>query len=434
MSKPNDSPENLFQDLCKKSGDSEVVTFYSGRRFCLLGHILCKVMQIYLDHSATTPTRPEAIALMQEVLTKHWGNPSSLHQWGGRAATAVEQARMQVASLLNADPESIVFTSGGTEADNLAILGVTRQYAIPQHLIISSVEHSAVSEPVRLLEQWGWQVTRLPVDAQGRIDPLDLKAALQPNTVLVSVIYGQSEVGTLQPIETLGHMVRAHGALFHTDAVQVAGRLPINVQQLPVDLLSVSSHKLYGPQGSGALYVRPGVKLVPLLGGGGQEFTLRSGTPAVPIIAGFGLAAELAAEELTTESLRLMQLRDRLFDHLAEVPALVPTGDRFHRLPHHVSFYLRCADGEQLSGKTLVRQMNLAGIAISSGSACNSGKLVSSPVLSAMGYGDRVAKAGIRLTLGRETVEADIDWTAQVLKQILERLIPERALSSCCSP
>jgi cysteine desulfurase len=386
-------------------------------------------MQIYLDYSATTPTRPEVIALMQSALSEQWGNPSSLHSWGERAATLLEQARMQVADLLNAPPESIVFTSGGTEADNLAILGVARQYVTPQHIIISSVEHSAVAEPVRLLEQQGWQVTRLLVNAQGQVDPLDLKAALQPNTVLVSIIYGQSEVGTLQPIETLGQIVRDHGrAVFHTDAVQVVGRLPIDLEQLPVDLLSVSSHKLYGPQGAGALYVRPGTALVPLLAGGGQEFRLRSGTQAVPCIAGFGLAAELMAAEMGLETPRLINLRDRLFDQLADVDALVPTGDRWQRLPHHVSFYLRCADGEQVSGKTIVRQLNLAGIAISSGSACNSGKLVPSPVLLAMGYSNRAAKSGIRLTLGRYTTEADIDWVAIVLKQIIERLALEPAL------
>jgi cysteine desulfurase len=391
-------------------------------------------MQIYLDYSATTPTRPEAIALMQQTLAQEWGNPSSLHQWGERAATRMEQARMQVADLIHATAEAIVFTSGGTEANNMAMMGVAQRYADPQHLIISSVEHSAIAEPARLLEQWGWQVTRLPVNAQGRINPLDLQAALRPNTVLVSIICGQSEVGTLQPIEALGRVVQEHGALFHTDAVQVAGRLPLNVQQLPVDLLSLSSHKLYGPQGTGALYVRPGVELLPLLGGGGQEFKLRSGTQAVPLLAGFGIAAELALQEMATETPRLIQLRDRLFDQLSDVPGLVPTGDRIHRLPHHVSFYLRDADGEVVSGKTLVRQMNLAGIGISAGSACHSGKLVPSPVLKAMGYGDRAAKSGIRLTLGRHTTEADIDWTAVVLKQIVERLLGERSRSACCCP
>jgi cysteine desulfurase len=383
-------------------------------------------MQIYLDYSATTPPRSEAIALMQKVMTEQWGNPSSLHQWGQRTAEIIEQARAQVAGLLNAEPEAIVFTSGGTEANNLAILGVARRYATPQHLVISSVEHSAISEPARMLEQQGWQVSRLPVSAQGRVNPSDLQAVLQPDTVLVSVIYGQSEVGTLQPIEALGQMTRAHGALFHTDAVQVAGRLPINLQQLPVDLLSLSSHKFYGAQGSGALYVRPGVEILPLWGGGGQELNLRSGTQAVPSIAALGIAAELAAQEMSTEVPRLMQLRDRLFDLLADVPDLAVTGDRLHRLPHHVSFYLPHA--ENISGKTLVRHLNFAGIAISSGSACSSGKLTPSPVLLAMGYGDRAAKSGIRITLGRHTTAADIEWTAIVIRQVLERLILKPAL------
>ena len=387
-------------------------------------------MQIYLDYSATTPTRLEAIALMQQVLAEQWGNPSSLHAWGQRAATLLERSRVQVAQLLNAPPETIVFTSGGTESNNLAVMGVARRYSTPQHMIISSVEHSAIAEPVQLLEQWGWQVTRLNVDSWGRVNPITLQSALRPNTVLVSIIYGQSEVGTIQPIAQLSQIVRAHGALFHTDAVQVAGRLSIDVQQLPIDLMSLSSHKLYGPQGAGALYVRPNVELVPLLSGGGQESKLRSGTQALPAIAGFGVAAELAVEEMAIETPRLLQLRERLFDQLADIPGLVPTGDRWNRLPHHLSFSLHSADGEILNGKTLVRQMNLAGIGISAGSACHSGKLVPSPILVAMGYGDRLAKSGIRLTLGRDTTLADIDWAAMVLKQVLIRLTPRPVLSS----
>lgn len=281
-----------------------------------------------------------------------------------------------------------------------------------------------------MLENWGWQVTRLPVDRQGRVDPEKLQAALQPNTVLVSIIYGQSEVGTLQPIEELGNICRSHGVLFHTDAVQVVGRLPIDVQKLPVDLLSLSSHKIYGPQGVGALYIREGVELVPILTGGGQELKLRSGTQAVAAIAGFGVAAELADEEMTTETLRLIRLRDRLFEQMAQTPYVISTGDRWHRLPHHVSFCIVPPEVEigeredKITGKTLVRQLNLAGIGISAGSACHSGKVTPSPILLAMGYTEEPATRGIRLTLGRETTEADIDWTAMVLKQILERLMP----------
>ncbi len=384
-------------------------------------------MQIYLDYSATTPPRPEAIAAMQNVLAQQWGNPSSLHEWGQRAAMLVERARMQVAGLINAPAESIIFTSGGTESDNLALIGVAQSYATPQHVIVSGVEHSAVAEPVRLLKQWGWEVTQLPVDIQGRVNPSDLEDALQSNTVLVSIIYGQSEVGTLQPIDVLGQIARSHGVLFHTDAVQVAGRLPIDVQRLPVDMLSISSHKIYGPQGAGALYIRSGIELVPMMWGGGQEFRVRSGTQAVPAIAGFGVAAELAAAELATETPRLMGLRDRLFDRLSDTPDLIPTGSRLHRLPHHVSFSV-IGGGRNVTGKTLVRQLNLAGIGISAGSACHSGKLSPSPILKAMGYSDAIALGGIRLTLGRDTTEADIDWTAMVLKQVLERLIPEPVL------
>lgn len=379
-------------------------------------------MQIYLDYSATTPPRPEAIARMQQVMAESWGNPSSLHAWGERAALVLETARMQVAELVNAPPEAIVFTAGGTESDNLAILGVARHYARPRHIVISQVEHSAVAEPVRLLEERGWQVTRLPVNAQGRVDPDDLVAALRPDTVLVSIIYGQSEVGTLQPIEQLVSLTHTHSsALFHTDAVQAAGRVPLDVQRLPVDLLSLSSHKIYGPQGAGALYVRPGVDLIPLLAGGGQEWGVRSGTQAVPLMAGFGIAAQLAAQELATEAPRLRQMRDRLFDLLADVPNLQVTGDRLHRLPHHASFAIQPTT-ETLNGRTLVRQMHLAGIGISAGSACNSGKSVPSPTLRAMGLSDNAAQGGIRLTLGHHTTAADIEWTALVLKQLLNRL------------
>lgn len=386
-------------------------------------------MQIYLDYSATTPPRPEVRAKLQDVLTQQWGNPSSLHTWGNNAATVVETARIQVASLINAsDPKSIIFTSGGTEANNLAIMGVARKFQTPQHIIISSIEHSSIFEPARLLEEWGWQVTRLKVNRQGRINPIDLENAIQPNTVLVSIIYGQSEVGTLQPIEELSQIVRLHGILFHVDAVQVAGRLPINVQQLNVDLLSMSSHKLYGVQGAGALYVREGVDLVPILGGGGQEKRLRSGTQAVSTIAAFGVAAELAAAELETETPRLISLRDRLFDLLFDCPYLIPTGDRLYRLPHHVSFIVNDPQSDHITGKTMVRQLDLAGIGISSGSACHSGKLNPSPILLAMGYSSKESLGGIRLTLGRETTLEDIDWTAMVLKQILARLIPQLAI------
>ncbi len=352
---------------------------------------------------------------MQEVMSAQWGNPSSLHAWGERAAMVMERARQMVADLINAEAEHIIFTSGGTEADNLALFGIARQYCQPQHLIISSVEHSAIARPAEWLEQIGWQVTRLPVDNTGRVDPRSLVAALQPNTVLVSVIYGQNEVGAIQPIEKLAQICRDAAVWFHTDAVQAAGHMPINVQTLPVDLLSISSHKIYGPQGVGALYVRPEVRLRPLLSGGGQEGGLRSGTQPVAAIAGFGVAAQLAQQELATESLRLAGLRDRLFEQLSDIPDLIPTGSKqSDRLPHHASF---CHSG--INGRQIVRAMNAAGIAISSGSACSSGSLVPSATLLAMGYSQAQALGAIRLTLGRATTESDIDRTAQALRQAI---------------
>jgi len=386
-------------------------------------------MQIYLDYSATTPPRPEVIALMQTVMAEHWGNPSSLHHWGNRSAIALERSRAQIGRLVNAPAETIVFTSGGTEADNLALCGITQQYAQPQHLIISSVEHSAVAEPARQLERQGWQVTRLLVDGTGRINPMDLEAAIQPNTALISIIWGQSEIGTVQPIAQLGAIARRRGVIFHTDAVQIAGRLAIDVQTLPVDLLSISSHKIYGPQGAGALYVRPDVTLLPMMRGGGQEDGWRSGTQAIGVLAGFGLAAELIQSEMGEESHRLMLLRDQLFEQLVGT-GLKPTGSLTSRLPHHASFWMPDADGETLSGKTLVRQMNLAGIGISAGAACSSGKLSPSLIMKAIGFNDRMAKTGIRLSLGRSTTVEDINWTVMALKQVLNRVAMGVAIGS----
>ena len=386
-------------------------------------------MQIYLDYSATTPPRPEVIEAMHAAMVSGWGNPSSLHAWGSQAATAVETARFQVAELINASGEEIVFTAGGTEADNLAILGVAQQYAVPRHIVTSAVEHSAVAKPLTCLEQRGWRVTYLPVDRYGQTDPQDLAAALRPDTVLVSIIYGQSEVGTLQPVGDLVRVVQRHNrsgygpVLFHTDAVQAAGRLPLDVDSLGVDLLSLSSHKLYGPQGAGALYVRAGTSLDALIKGGGQENRLRSGTQAVPNIAGFGVAATLAKEELPGERARLEGLRTRLIEHFHGHPYLILTGHPQQRLPHHVSFYMPTADGSRVTGKTIVRQLNLAGIGISAGSACHSGILSPSPILTAMGYGAAAAKTGIRLTLGHQTTAADIDWAAVALKQVVERAL-----------
>ena len=362
---------------------------------------------------------------MQEVLADQWGNPSSLHQWGERAATILEEARIQVGCLINAPAESMIFTSGGTEANNIAILGATVDYPTPQHIIISAVEHSAVAQPARILQRQGWQVSMLPVNPQGRVNPDILRQMIQDNTVLISVIYGQSEVGTLQPIAELGSVAHEYGIRFHTDAVQAAGRIPIDVAQSPIDFLSLSSHKIYGPQGAGALYVRPGVKIQPVLHGGGQEQSIRPGTQALPAIAGFGMAAMYAHQELETERDRLTQLRELLFNSVADEPILVPTGDRIHRLPHHVSFCLKPDQGAIPKGRDIVRLMNRQGVGMSAGSACNSGKTMPSSVLKAMGYSDDLAKSGLRLTLGKHTERQDILEVARILKQVITQKLGE---------
>jgi cysteine desulfurase len=372
-------------------------------------------MQIYLDYSATTPTRPESIAAIQRALGEQWGNPSSLHSWGERSALVLEIARSWVAQLVGGLPEGIVFTASGTEANNLAVLGVAQQYAVPQHLIISSVEHAAIAKPVAWLESQGWQVTRLPVNREGLIDPKDLEVALQPNTVLVSIIHGQSEVGTVQPIESLAAICRRTGVLFHTDAVQTAGRLLIDSQAWGVDMLSLSSHKIYGGGGVGALYVRPGLELQPLIRGGGQEGGFRSGTEPIAQIAGFGEAARLVALEMAEEMPRQQALRNYL-KVLLERSDLQPTGHPVDRLPHHLSFI------GPLPGRQIVRAMNQSGIGISAGSACHSGQSSPSNILLAMGYHESEAILGIRLTLGRWTTSEDVEWTADALEQLLNRL------------
>ena len=385
---------------------------------CSCFHALAP-MKIYLDYSATTPCRPEAIAKMQEVLTTEWGNPSSLHHWGERSATILEESRFLVANLINAPANSVTFTSGGTEANNIAMFGVAQQYSVPQHIIISAVEHSAVSQPARILQRRGWQISFLPVNSTGRVNSDTLRQMIQENTVLISVIYAQSEVGTVQPIHDLAQIAHEQGILFHTDAVQAVGRLVIDVAYSPIDLLSLSSHKIYGPQGAGALYINPDIAIQPLMYGGGQEAEIRPGTQGLPAIAGFGVAADYALQELDTERERLIELREMLFDLLSDVPELVPTGDRHHRLPHHVSFCLKSDIAPIPKGRDIVRLLSRSGIGISAGSACNSGKTVPSPILKSMGYHDDIAQSGIRLTLGKQTQETDLHQTATVLKKVL---------------
>lgn len=380
-------------------------------------------MQIYLDSCATTAPRLEVVNLVTKVLKENWGNPSSVHHWGERASMILEKSRFSVASLLGAkNSDSIIFTSGGTEANNLAIFGVTSNYSTPQHIIISSVEHSAIAQPALMLERQGWQVTRLPVDKEGRINPEDLQKELRENTVLVSIIYGQSEIGTIQPIKELATITKTYSkALFHTDAVQVVGRISVNVEDLGVHLLSISAHKFYGIQGAGALYIKQGVKLYPTVGGGGQEQGLRSGTQAIPAIAGLGLAATLAEKELEGENLRLKGLRDYFIDLMLEnCPQLSITGHRYFRLPHHSSFIINHPSPE-VTGRKIVRELNLAGIAASAGSACSSGSSLPSPVLLSLGYSPQIATTGIRFSCDHTTTKEDLQWTMMVVKQILQR-------------
>ncbi|MCS6958820.1 MAG: cysteine desulfurase family protein [Pseudanabaenaceae cyanobacterium SKYGB_i_bin29] len=370
-------------------------------------------MGIYLDYSATTPTRREVRELMVEIMTHHWGNPSSIHSWGTRSAMVVERARMQVAELIGAQGDEIVFTGSGTAANHLAIFGVTRQYRTPRHLIISAVEHSAVAAPVAWLEAQGWSVTRLTVDRYGKVDSEALQEAIREETVLVSVIYAHNEVGTIQPIKDLGQICRACGVIFHTDAVQAIGRIPIDVKELPVDLLSLSAHKFYGPQGVGALYIRSGLDLQPYLFGGGQEWGLYSGTHAVAAIGGMGLAAQLIQEEMATEIKRLLSLQQKLKLALDNVGELIFTGEERERLPHHLSY---CHP--TLGGREIVRKLDQLGIAISAGSACSSGKIIPSPTLLAMGFSQQEALGGFRISLGKYTTPEEIDRFLLAVQEI----------------
>lgn len=372
----------------------------------------------YFDHSATTPVCAEAIAAMSAAWTEHWGNPSSLHRWGQRATLAIEHARMQIADLIGATPEQLIFTSGGTEAANLAILGVAGRHSTPQHIVISAVEHAAVRQAATHLHRQGWQVTPLPVDRAGYVQLADLKAAIQANTVLVSVIHGQSEIGTVQDIASLSAYCRSVGVLFHTDAVQTVGRLALDLKQpalAGIDLLSCASHKLYGPQGVGALYSR--VPLAPQVLGGSQEAGLRAGTQAVAAIVGFGAAAVRSKTHLTADQQHVRALQDLLATSLADIPALELTGEPQlqQRLPHHLSYVVQGHIGNRL-----VQSLSQQGFALSSGSACSSGTLKASPVLTALGYDPEIALGAIRISCGRANTVDAAHALAKTIKQYLD--------------
>jgi len=358
---------------------------------------------LYLDSCATTPPAAAVLRAMEAVQHQAWANPSSLHREGLAAAEQLERCRLQVATALGCASEEVVFTSGGTEAIHLAVLGLLRQQP-PGRLVVSAVEHPATLAAAAALQAQGWQLAMVPVDRQGRLDLDVLATLLAPPTRLVSLIWGQSEVGTIEPIEAAGALCRRAGVPLHVDAVQLVGHATIDFAALPIDLLSCTAHKLQGPRGIGALLVRQGLDLQPVLGGGGQERGRRGGTEPVVLATGLAAALELAASRLAPAggSDPMEPLRNQLLRALLQLPGVALTGPPpgSDRLPHHISLLIRCRSGVPLSGRALVRALARQGIATSSGSACSSQGSAGSPVLRAMGYGEAEAAAGLRLSLG----------------------------------
>ncbi len=377
--------------------------------------------RIYLDYAATTPLRPEVRLAMEPYLSPDgFGNPSSLHTDGQRAKRALDAARDIVADALGCRFAEISFTSGGTESDNAALVGVLlANKSRGTHLITTAVEHEAVTETARFLQTLGFQVTVLPVDEFGTVSPQSVADALMDETVLVSVMHANNEVGTIQPLREIAEIVHARGAFLHSDAVQTFGQLPVTVDALGVDLLTVSAHKIYGPKGAGALYVRSGIAIEPLLHGGGQERERRSGTENVPAIVGFGEAVRLLLPERAAEAGRLAALRDRFWAMLSSaIPGVVLNGHPINRLPNNLNISLPGLDAE-----TLLLSLDRAGVSASSGSACTSGSIEPSHVLSAMGLPEPRLKSALRLTLGRGTTREEVDRTVEILAGIAERLI-----------
>jgi cysteine desulfurase len=390
--------------------------------------------RVYLDHSATTPADRRVVEAMLPYLTEKFGNASSVHFFGQEARAAVDRARREVAALIGARANEIVFVSGGTEANNLAIRGVCEAAAgyagsgSKGHLITSAIEHSSVRGICEKLEQDGWEVTRLPAYDNGIVRVADVCAALRPDTALISVMLANNEIGTIQPLEEIGALVREERARgqrhlwLHTDAVQAAGRIPLNVETLGCDLLSLSAHKLYAPKGSGALFVRRGVRLVSQNVGGHQEREKRAGTESVPGIVAFGAAAKFARAEMERRSTHDRQLRDGFEARLTErIPDIVFNGDRAQRLPHLSNISFRFIEGEGL-----LISLDLRGVAVSTGSACSSGTLEPSPVIRALGRNDELARGAIRFSFGKDNTEEDVDYVLEVLPLVVEKL---RALS-----
>lgn len=377
--------------------------------------------RIYLDHAATTPLRPEVRAAMEPYLSADgFGNPSSLHADGQRAKRALDAARDTLAQALGAQFSEITFTSGGTEADNAALVGVLLARGRGSHLVTTQIEHEAVRETARFLERLGFGVTFVPVDTQGRVAPQAVAEALTDRTALVSVMHASNEVGTIQPLREIADIVHARGAYFHTDAVQTFGQLPVHVRDLGADLLTVSAHKIYGPKGAGALYVRSGVPIEPLLHGGGQERERRAGTENVPAIVGFGEAVRRMLPEREAEATRLTKLRGLFLAALHQrIPQVVLNGHPTERLPNNLNVSFPGIDAE-----TLLLALDRAGVSASAGSACTSGSIEPSHVLTAMGLPDEKVKSAIRLTLGRGTTLDEVHRAVHILADMVTRQTP----------
>lgn len=386
---------------------------------------------VYLDHAATTPVDQRVVEAMLPFWTEQYGNPSSIYRLGRDAARALNHARERIAGILQADPSEIIFTSCGTESDNLAIRGVAfaqRARGKGNHIITSSVEHHAVGHTVeQLVKRFGFEATFLPVDHYGMVDPDEVARAVRPDTVLITIMYANNEVGTIQPIAAIGEIARAHGIPFHTDAVQAGGALSLDVNALKVDLLSLSAHKFYGPKGVGLLYVRKGTPLWPMQTGGAQERNRRAGTENVAFAVGMATALELAYAELEQTNRRIRALRDRLIAGVLErIPEVELTGHPTQRLPNSASFVVKYVEGE-----AMLLNLDMKGIFASSGSACTSMSLSPSHVLTAMGFPPEIAHGSLRLTLGKGNTEEEIDYVLEVLPEIVSRL---RAMSPLYQP
>ncbi len=375
--------------------------------------------RVYLDNNATTAVAPEVFEAMKPYLQDDYGNASSIHWYGQRARAAVEQSREQLARLLNARSSEIAFTSGGTESDNQSLFGIVQaSKSEKKHLITTSIEHSAVLHSARELEKRGVRVTYVPVRSSGVVDPAEVEKAIGPDTVLISVMHANNELGTIQPLEEIGRIAREHDVYFHTDAVQSVGKIPVDVESLGVDLLSLSAHKLHGPKGVGALYVRKGTILRPLMYGGHHERDRRPGTENVPGIVGLGKAAEIAGERLAERMHSVGALRDRLEEQiLSSVPYAAVSGDKLRRLPTTTNIRF-----DYIEGEGFVIAMDLKGVACSTGAACSSGSVEPSHVLTAIGCTFEQARSSIRFSLGRFTTLEDIDYTLEVLPGVVEQL------------